>query len=226
MDITADDLTPDVLAAYIGGQMEIQTEDEVRRGKIAEIAIVKGFFTVRFAWVARGQGTVPTISKWINDKELYFKLGVSLFTVSNIGPRSGGSLDRLCLLAPIIEWEIVLFPKGEGRLDPAKVEGLVLAEEGTDTGWAKDNNFLVDKIDEVDDHGDYVDILGAHLRVQCPKTDLGGTTLIEGMPMHVYFFLDDEGIPFLRGLFLFSSGAFYRSEDDRGKATEEIHKIG
>ena len=126
-------LTNDMLARYVGGQMEIQNQDEgyIFRGEVKTIAIVDNELRVEFVWLAKGEGYPPLPKKWVNQQKLDYVISLELCSVSNIGPGSDGGDDRTCLSASIVGETIVLFPPNGSKLDPVKVEGRELMAKPT-----------------------------------------------------------------------------------------------
>jgi hypothetical protein len=118
--LTKEDVTP-----YVGGQIEIQNPNEgyIFRGEILTITINgegdSAVLSVTLSWMARGIGLPPI--GWETDDELDYGLGLAMSVTSRL------SDARLRVKPSIIGEIIVLFPPGGSRLDPALVEGLVLA---------------------------------------------------------------------------------------------------
>jgi hypothetical protein len=123
-------VTDALLASFVGGQMEIQNENEnyIFRGEIKTIAVVGEDLVVKFAWLAKGKGDLSFPEGWIVDNNLDYSTNLGICSASNIGPSDieiGGG-DRICITSPMIGEIIVLYPPDGSKLDPAKVEGLVL----------------------------------------------------------------------------------------------------
>jgi hypothetical protein len=114
------DLRTDILAKYVGGQMEIQNQGDgyIYRGEIKTIVVDRGVLKVGFKWLAKGDTFPPT--RWMNHQDLNYDVGLEIFAASSIGQ------DRIAMSAPAIGELVVLFPLGGSRLDPAKVERLQL----------------------------------------------------------------------------------------------------
>ena len=128
------ELTTQAVARFIGGQMEIQNEHEgyMFRGEIKTIAVENNELRVKFAWLAKGEGYPPFPKKWVNEDNLDYRASLEIYSASDIGP---GSTDdgiegdnRLCFSSQIVGETAVLFPPNGSKLDPAKVEGLQLAQ--------------------------------------------------------------------------------------------------
>lgn len=123
-------LTQNMAAHFLGGQMEIQNSNEghLFRGEIAAIVVENNELKVKFNWLAKGEGGPPIPSKWVNDTKLDYAAGLEIYVVSNIGSSGGevGGSDRLCLMSPIIGETVILYPPDGSKLDSSKVEGLVL----------------------------------------------------------------------------------------------------
>lgn len=121
-------LTNELLARYIGGQMEIQNEIEryILRGEIASANNRGGVLQVRFAWFARGVGQ-PLPSHWVNESDLDYNLELmeGFTNIADIGRGSEGG-SRISIQSVISGELIVFFPPDGSKLDPAKVEGLDL----------------------------------------------------------------------------------------------------
>jgi len=122
------DLTTETFARFVGGQMEIQNEQEgyLYRGEIATIAVKDGELKVRFAWLAKGEGFPPLPHRWVRDDVLDYAASFMIYRVSDIGSSGGdvGGDSRLCLDSFINGETAILFPPNGSMLDPAKVEGL------------------------------------------------------------------------------------------------------
>jgi hypothetical protein len=127
--------TTEMLAKYIGGQLEIQNQGArvLHRGTIKKIYVRDRDIHVELEWSAVGDFPgVP--KKWIKDPNpgnlkhvIYIDLGIAI----NIGPSSvfGGD-DMICFKTPLVGETSVIFPPNGQKLDPKKVEGLQLAEVG------------------------------------------------------------------------------------------------
>ncbi|SRR6266702_5283488 len=119
------ELTPEMAAGYVGGQIEVQNQGEgyYYRGEIAT-ATVEGTgdnatFKATLNWMAKGVGS-PLPSRLVSDTRLTYKASLSIYHVSVI--RDG----RILLQSPIVGEIVVLFPPNGSKLDPSKVEGLNL----------------------------------------------------------------------------------------------------
>lgn len=128
------ELSTGVLAAYVGGQMEIQNPGEgyLYRGEIAAIE-VKGDnpeeqeLVAQFKWLAKGEGYPPLPTSWVKADRLDdYVARLMIYAVTNIGPSGDeiGGGDRLCLNSSIVGETVILFPPDGSKLDPATVEGL------------------------------------------------------------------------------------------------------
>lgn len=125
-------LTNELVQEFVGGQMEIQNAGEGYhyRGEIETIAVEEGELRVRFKWCAKGEGGPPLPDKWVNEENLDYGVSLEICAVSNIGPSGGdvGGGDRFSLNVPITGELVVLYPPDGSKLDPAKVEGLQVAQ--------------------------------------------------------------------------------------------------
>lgn len=125
-------LTSKMLAQYVGGQMEIQNQGEgyIYRGEVKAIVLEGNELRVEFVWVAKGEGFPPLPKKWVKDDKLDYVISLEIYSVSNIGPSGGevGGDDRICFNSSIVGELAVLYPPNGSKLDPAKVEGLQLAQ--------------------------------------------------------------------------------------------------
>lgn len=125
-------LTTQTVQRFKGGQMEIQNQNEryLYRGEIETIAVENNALQVKFAWLAKGEGFPPLPKKWVRDDRLDYAASLEIYSASDIGSsghETGGD-SRICLHSPIVGETVVLFPPNGSRLDPAKVEGLQLAQ--------------------------------------------------------------------------------------------------
>lgn len=121
------ELTTETLAPYVGGQLEVQSENEgyIYRGEIASTVVEGGNLMVKFTWLAKGVGTPPAITGWTNeDPPRDYGAAFELYGVSNIGPSPQGGGDRLCLQSTIMGELTVLYPADGSKLERSRVEGL------------------------------------------------------------------------------------------------------
>ncbi|MCL5094059.1 MAG: hypothetical protein M1355_02930 [Patescibacteria group bacterium] len=117
------------LQRYVGGQAEIQNPaiGYLYRGEIKNIAIEANTLVLKFNWMAKGDRYPPLPNRWVNDQKIAHTAALGFYSDDNIGPNQDGGGDRLRLQSPIIGETIILFPPDGSKLDPTKVEGLVLA---------------------------------------------------------------------------------------------------
>lgn len=119
------------LDAYVGGEMEIQNQNEgyIFRGRVKSFVIDDGVLRIQFAWLAEGKGILPIGWKIVDRKE--YSLYLDLCAVSGIGPSSEhiGGEERICFNCPAIGELCVLFPPDGSRLNKEKIEGLPEAFE-------------------------------------------------------------------------------------------------
>ena len=124
-------LTTQTVTRFIGGQVEIQNQDEgyMFRGEVKTIVVENNELRVKFAWLAKGEGYPPFPKKWVSDDNLDYVASLEIYSVSDIGSSGHdvGGDSRLCLNSSIVGETVVLFPPNGSKLDPAKVEGLRLA---------------------------------------------------------------------------------------------------
>ena len=117
-------LTTERLAAFVGGDMEIQNESEgyLYRGPIERATVEGGEVRVRFKWLAKNDGgpSSPT-STWTKDDRPDYSASLQIYSVSDIGD------GRICLNSSITGETVVLFPPGGSKLDPARVANLEAA---------------------------------------------------------------------------------------------------
>lgn len=120
-------LTQKKVVQYAGGQIEVQNPAEryLYRGEIATITVGgKGddaILRVTLNWMAKGEGFPPLPDRWVNDDQLSYDASLLVYSAANIGD------GRIALNSFIVGETVVLYPPGGSKLDPAKVEGLVLA---------------------------------------------------------------------------------------------------
>jgi hypothetical protein len=116
------DFTNEKAGTYVGGQMEIQNDQEgyIFRGEIAEAVVFKGELKVRFSWLAKGEGFPPIPTRWVKDNNLDYSASLEIYGVSDIGD------GRLALNCPYTGELVVLFPPDGSKLDPNTVVDLQL----------------------------------------------------------------------------------------------------
>src|SRR5689334_3141271 len=126
-------LTTEILARYIGGQLEVQNgmEGYLYRGEIKTAEVTdEGEVSITLNWMAQAEGIEagrqPIPTGWISDTKLDYAASLDLFTVNDLGPGSDGGGNRICLNSSIIGETTVLYPPDGSKLDPAKVSGLDL----------------------------------------------------------------------------------------------------
>ncbi|MFA5871555.1 MAG: hypothetical protein WC858_02425 [Parcubacteria group bacterium] len=114
-----------LFAGFKSGQAEIQSREEgLYRGEIESIILEEDRLTIRFAWLAKGEGWPPLPIKWVKADLLEYVVNPAAYDLSNIGPSLGSAGDRLKLSSRISEDIIIFFPPGGRKLDKSKVEGL------------------------------------------------------------------------------------------------------
>jgi hypothetical protein len=113
-------VTSELLAKYVGGQMEIQNQGEgyVYRGEVRTAIVDIDELQVKFVWLARGVGYPPV--RWVKADQPDYAASLEIYHTSDIGD------GRLCFSSAIVGEQVVLFPPDGSKLDPAKVEGLQL----------------------------------------------------------------------------------------------------
>ncbi len=110
-------LTTEVLAAYKGGQLEIQHPDMgyVFRGEIKDAKVEDGTLMVEFAWL--GKAPYPPLT-WKSQDELNYALSLLGCGVNRIED------NRLAAYSQVSGELLAFYPPGGSRLDPNRVEGL------------------------------------------------------------------------------------------------------
>lgn len=118
-------LTTEMLAAFIGGQIEIQNAREgyIFRGEIKTAVVEDNELRVILNWMAKGEGFPPLPTGWVTEKNLGYEAGLVAYHVSDIGRGTEGG-NRLCLQSAIVGEIVILFPPDGSKLDPARVKGL------------------------------------------------------------------------------------------------------
>ena len=127
------ELTTEMLAAFVGGQIEVQNEreDYLYRGQIKTAQVSdEGEVCVELHWMAKGDEGFPS-ANWTADDKLSYVASLEVYSASNIGPSPDGGGDRLCLTSGIIGETVVFYPPGGSKLDPARVKNLVVVEPST-----------------------------------------------------------------------------------------------
>jgi hypothetical protein len=125
------DLTNTKVTTYVGGQMEIQNGQEgyIYRGEIAEAAVFNSELMIRFSWLAKGEGFPPVPTKWVNTDDLDYRASLDIYGVSDI------SDGRLALNSPYTGELVVLFPPDGSKLDPQRIEGLLVHKYPSVEDW-------------------------------------------------------------------------------------------
>jgi hypothetical protein len=123
-------LTTQDVERFKGGQMEIQNQGEgyLYRGEVTTIAVESNELRVNFAGLAKGEGYPPLPQKWVKDDRLDYAASLEICSAINVDPSSEDGGNRLCLQLSIVGEIVVLYPPDGSKLDPSKVEGLVLAQ--------------------------------------------------------------------------------------------------
>ncbi|MDP3986573.1 MAG: hypothetical protein U1C53_02520 [Candidatus Veblenbacteria bacterium] len=120
-------ITTELLAPYAGGQMEVQNSKEgyIYCGEIAAVTVEDGELHVTWAWVAKGESYPPIPKQWVKANELNYRASLWIGAVIGLGD------SRLCFT--LVTGDAIIFsPRGHGNnLNPAKVEGLQLAEKAS-----------------------------------------------------------------------------------------------
>lgn len=126
-------LTKELVQRFVGGQMEIQNSGGgyIFRGEIESITVEGTDLKVRFAWLAKGEGFPPIPHKWVKEDKLDYATSLDMCTVSDIGPSGGeiGGDNRIAVNCQILGELSVLYPPNGSKLDPVRVEGLVLTRK-------------------------------------------------------------------------------------------------
>lgn len=121
----------ELVQGYVGGQLEIQNENEryLYRGEVASIVVEGENINFVFKWIAEMEGFPPLpTGGWVNHANLDYKINVYvLYRAENIGPGRDGGGDRLSFQSALVGELAILFPPDGSKLDPSKVEGLTLA---------------------------------------------------------------------------------------------------
>jgi hypothetical protein len=116
------ELTTELLARFVGGDLEIQNKVEgyMFRGLIKSIAVENRTLKICFKWLAQAVGYPPIPTSWeLTDPDKWdYELGLDIVAATEDG------LGRIILNASFVGEMNVLFPPGR-NLDPTKVEGLV-----------------------------------------------------------------------------------------------------
>ena len=115
------ELTTESLARFVGGEAEIQSQNEnyLYRGEIATITVNNGILAIEFAWQAKNCGGAPpqTTQEWENQEDLTYGIELQLFAQSDLGQ------DRLGLYSPIMGELVSLFPSDGSKMNPENIIG-------------------------------------------------------------------------------------------------------
>lgn len=126
------DLTTEIVARFVGGQLELQSQTEryLYRGEIDTIVLWgegdDSTLQVALAWLAESVGFPSAPSGWVASYRLSYSAKLSEYRVTDIGPSSAGEDSRLYLVSTLRDEAVVLYPPGGSKLDPGIVEGLQL----------------------------------------------------------------------------------------------------
>ncbi len=119
-------LTNEILARYIGGQLEVQSQSKRRlfRGEISDARIEDdtSFLVVELAWCADGEGFPPIPRRWVESRVLEYGADLDMCVTSDIGPSGEGGDNRISLMSQISDGVVVFFPPNGSKLDRSKVE--------------------------------------------------------------------------------------------------------
>ena len=124
------ELTTEILAAFIGGQIEIQNEGEdyLYRGEIESAQVTdEDEVRVKLKWMAKGDTGVPS-ADWTADDKLIYGASLEVYSASDIGPTTGSRVSRICLTSHMVGEIVVFYPPDGSKLDPARVKNLVKVE--------------------------------------------------------------------------------------------------
>ena len=120
-------LTSEMVASYIGGQLEVQNHSkgylgcgEIKTGTI-EGTGNNATLKVVLTWRARSEGH-PLRSHWVNDTNLTYEAKLLTYVVYRIGG------DRILLQSSIVGEIVILSLPNDSTLDPSSVEGLTRTE--------------------------------------------------------------------------------------------------
>lgn len=119
-------LTSEIIARFVGGQLEVQNEQKnyIYRGQIKTATVnEKNDLAVEFEWNAKGDDGFPPLG-WTASDVLTYNVSLNKYSVSDIGPSRGVGDNRLCLMSSITGETVVLFPPNGSRLDLNRVKGL------------------------------------------------------------------------------------------------------
>lgn len=111
-------LTPDTVAPYVGGQIEVQNAGEgyLYRGEIATITVEgaadNATLKVTLNWMVKGDGFPPLPERWVSVDNRAYDASLSIYTASDIGD------GRLSLSSFIVGETTVLYPPGSNTFDP------------------------------------------------------------------------------------------------------------
>lgn len=113
------DLTPEVLAPFVGGQLEVQNqiEEYLYRGEIASIKVENDSLNIKFTWLA----LLGPDRKWRKTENTDYSVSLQIISVSDIGE------GRLHFSVMYISERSTLFPADGSKLDPKNIIGLDLA---------------------------------------------------------------------------------------------------
>ncbi len=115
-------LSTETLQNFVGGEAEIQNENEnyLFRGEITSIVIENNELQIKFAWLAQNLGGAPTggmSDKWEIDPKLDYDASLEIYTPSDIGD------NRMAFNSWIVGETVVLFPPNGSKMNPGNING-------------------------------------------------------------------------------------------------------
>ena len=81
------ELTTELLTPYVGGQAEVQNENEAYlfRGDIKNISVEGHVLNVEFDWLAKGEGFPPLPHRWVLEENRNYQASLELFSTIKDG---------------------------------------------------------------------------------------------------------------------------------------------
>lgn len=121
-------LTEEILAPYIGGQLEVQSAKGgyLFRGEVENIFLKDIELFVHFAWLVKDENFPPATGDWKRERlknRLQYAVNLKIYSARDLGPSEQGGDARLGLFSAVTGETAVFFPPNGSKLDLSKIQG-------------------------------------------------------------------------------------------------------